>query len=514
MKQLMDNPGGNKTIAKNTIFLYIRMLVIMVVTLYTSRVILQALGIDDYGLYQTVGGVVGFLAFISNALAGATSRFITFALGKGVMEELKNTFSTTLTSHMLIGFFIILIAETVGLWYVNEKMVIPDGRFTVAVIVYQISILTAFITIIQVPYYAEVIAHERMSVFAYVGIAEALSKLAICYLLSIGDIDKLVFYAVLLLLVHVCIFGYYVFYCRRNFEESVFRLSFDKRLFGKIFSFSGWSLFANGSIALSNQGILLLLNQFFSPAVVAARSISLQVNSVANQFVQNFRTAANPQIVKRYAAGDMTGSKNLLLESTKFSYYLMLLIALPLFFLADPLLHLWLVEVPVYTVVFLQIVIAQSLFQVFDTSFYTALYAKGRIKENAILSPTTGFLCFPIVYLLFKAGCSPIALSWAYLACYALLGLVIKPLLLNRICDYSWKELLRVYWVCLWVTLAAVPVPLIVYLKFGVNTIASVLTVLIVSLLMVGIAVWTLGLTKSMRHRLTIAVNTRLHRKI
>lgn len=508
----MTSQSNNKTIAKNTAFLYLRMLIIMVVTLYTSRVILQVLGIDDYGLYQAVGGVVGFLAFISNALAGATSRFITFALGKGDKKELKNTFATTLTSHLLIGLFIFLIAETVGLWYVCNKMVIPEDRFSVALIVYHISILTAFITIIQVPYYAEVIAHERMSVFAYVGIVEAMSRLGICYLLSIGDIDKLVLYAILLLLVQLSICGFYVFYSRRNFEESGFRLSFDKKLFGQIFGFSGWSLFANGAIALSNQGILLLLNLFFTPAVVTARSISLQVNNVANQFVQNFRTAANPQIVKRYAAGDLAGSKNLLLESTKFSYYLMLLIAFPLFFLADPLLHLWLVEVPEYTVVFLQIVIVQSLFQVFDTSFYTALYAKGRIKENAIVSPLTGFLCFPIVYLMFRMGCSPLALSWAYLVCYALLGLVIKPILLNKICDYSWKELAGVYWICLIVTLVALPAPLALYHILGVDSIGSSAVVLVASLLSVAFATWLLGLTPAMRNRLMKAVKSRLGR--
>ena len=506
----MDSQGSNKTIAKNTVFLYVRMLIIMVVTLYTSRVILQALGIDDYGLYQAVGGVVGFLSFISNALAGATSRFITFALGKGDSEDLKKTFATTLTSHLIIGLFIVLVAESLGLWYVNNKMVILDERFSAALIVYQISILTAFITIIQVPFYAEVIAHEKMSVFAYVGIVEAVGKLGIVFLLSVGGMDKLVLYAILLLLVQFGIFAFYVYYSRRNFEESVFRLSFDKNLFGQIFSFSGWSLFANGAIALSNQGILLLLNLFFSPAVVAARSISLQVNNVANQFVGNFRTAANPQIVKRYAAGDSDGSKNLLLESTKFSYYLMLLIAVPLFFLADPLLHLWLVEVPDFTVVFLQIVIVQSLFQVFDTSFYTALYAKGRIRENAIISPATVFLCFPLVYLLFKSGASPLALSWAYLVCYVVLGLIIKPVLLNKICDYNWKEILQVFWICFLVTIVAIPAPITLYHFIGVETIINSVIVLLVSLLSVGIAVWCLGLTKSMRERLIKAVKNRM----
>jgi len=507
----MPEQSNNKTIAKNTIFLYVRMLIIMVVTLYTSRVILQVLGVDDYGLYQTVGGVVGFLAFISNALAAGTSRFITFALGKGDEAELKKTFSVTLTTHILIGLVIVIIAETLGLWYVCNKMVIAEERFTAALVVYHLSILTAFINIIQLPFYAEVIAHEKMSVFAYVGIAEAVSKLGVVYLLSVGGFDKLVFYAVLLLVVQIAIFAFYVIYCRTHFLESSFKLSFDKELFGKIFSFSGWSLFANGSAALSNQGVLLLLNLFFAPAVVTARSISLQVNSVANQFVQNFRTAANPQIVKRYAAGDIAGSKNLLLESTKFSYYLMLLIALPLVLVADPLLHIWLVEVPEYTTAFLQIVVVQSLFQVFDTSFYTALYAKGRIKENALLSPFVIFLCFPIVYVLFRMGASPLALSWAYLIGYALLGIVVKPALLIKIAEYSWRELSSVYWICLIVTIAAVPVPLILYFKLGVSTLVNSLIVLLAALLSVGTAVWVLGLTKIMRKRLIKAVSSRIH---
>lgn len=502
--------SNGKTIAKNTAFLYSRMLIIMMVTLYTSRVILQTLGIDDYGLYQTVGGVVGFLVFINNALSTATSRFITFALGKGNKNELKNTFATTLTTHILIGFIIVLIAETIGIWYVYNKMVIPDNRFSVALVVYHISIITAFLSIVQVPYFAEVIAHEKMSVFAYVGVAEAISKLCIVYLLLIGNIDKLLLYAILLFLVHLGIFLFYIFYCRKHFEESEFKICFDKKLFGDIFSFSGWSLFANGAIALSNQGILLLLNLFFSPAVVTARSISLQVNNVANQFVLNFRTAANPQIVKRYAAGDYLGSKKLLLESTKYSYYLMFLIALPLSLLAEPLLNLWLVEVPEYTVIFLQIVVVQSLFQVFDTSFYTALYAKGQIRENALLSPLIGFLCFPVVYFLFKASYSPVALSWAYLVAYALLGLIIKPLLLNRIADYKWCEIFEVFIRCLIVTISAIPFPVFLYYKMGVESIIGCMVIFFVSLFCVLVVVWFLGMSKVMRKKMIHTVKSKI----
>lgn len=505
----MDTQKSNKTIARNTFFLYIRMLIIMVVTLYTSRVILQVLGINDYGLYQAVGGVVGFLSFISSALSTAASRFITFALGKEDDNELKNTFATTLTAQLLIGLFIVLLSETFGLWYVQNKMIIPEDRYSVLLVVFHLSILTSFITIIQVPFNSAVIAHEKMSVFAYLGIVESIGKLGIIFLISIGGMDKLIMYAFLFFLVQLSIFLYYVFYCRTYFYEIVFRLSFDKNLFREIFCFSGWSLFASGSIALSNQGILLLLNLFFAPAVVVARSISLTVSNTASQFVQNIRVAANPQVVKRLASGDLNGSKVLLLESTKYSYYLMLLIALPLILLAEPLLNVWLVEVPKYTVIFLQIVVVQSLFQVFDTSFYTALYAKGRMKENALISPTLGFLCFPIVYIMFKAGFSPVVLSWAYLMEYALLGVVVKPILLNKICNYKWCELLEVLKTCLFVTIVALPVPIFIYYLLGISTLASSFMVLIVSIFFVSISVWFVGLTRSMRRRVIMSAHTK-----
>lgn len=502
--------NANKTIARNTVFLYVRMLVVLVVTLYTSRIILEALGIDDYGLYQAVGGIVGFLSFISNALATATSRFITFALGKGNNNELQKTFATTFTTHILIGLLIVFLAETVGLWYVYNKMVIPEERFSAAVIIYHISILTAFMSIMQVPFNAEVIAHEKMSMFAYVGIVEAVGKLGIVYLLALGNFDRLIFYAILLFIVHAGIFFYYVWYCRKRFVEVSFKICFDKKLFKEIFGFSGWSLLAGGGIALSNHGILLLLNLFFAPGVVAARAISLQVNSTATQFVSNFRTAANPQIIKRYAVGDKDGSKRLLLESTKFSYYLMLLIAMPLFFLSEPLLNIWLVEVPDYTVVFLQIVVVQSLFQVFDTSFYVALFAKGRIRENALLSPTIIILCFPVVYILFRSGASPLALSWAYLIGYAILGMIIKPILVNKIVEYKWNEILGVFRDCFMVTVAAFPIPLFLFLRLGVSSKVNSISIFLASILFTSLSIWTIGLTKDMRERLLLAVRNRI----
>lgn len=506
----MAQPGEGKTIAKNTLFLYARMLIILFVSLYTSRVILQVLGIDDNGLYQTVGGIVGFLSFLNGALSTATSRFITFALGKGDEQELKKTFSATLTTHFLIGLLIVILAETAGLWYFYHKMVIPPDRFDAALVVFHISILTSFLSIQLVPFGAELVAHERLSIFAYIGIFEAIAKLGIVYLLQVGHMDKLILYAILMFGVTFALFVFNTTYCRHNFPEVSFRLSFDKELFGKIFSFSGWSLMTNCAIALSGQGITLLLNLFFPPSVVTARAVASQVNSAASQFVGNFRTAVNPRIVKQFAAEDYASSKRLMLVSAEFSYYLMFVFALPICLLAAPLLDLWLVEVPEYAATFLQIVVIQSLFTVFNLSFFTAISASGRIRENAWFTTIALFACFPVVYFLFKRGASPTVLSWAYLVAEAFLALFAKPYLLVKIVDYRWGEILHVFWNCLKVTLVAVPIPLIVYFKLGVSNLWYCAVILVVSVLSVLVSVWTLGLTKEMRTKLIHAVKAHL----
>lgn len=498
--------SNNKTIAKNTLFLYFRMMFTMVISLFTSRIILQKLGVDDYGIYQAVGGVVGFLSFINGALSTGSSRFLTYALGEGNVEKLKRTFSTTLNIHILIAILIVIVAETVGLWFLYNKMVIAPDRLSAAVYTYHLSILTAVFTLTQVPYNATIVAHEKMSIYAYMSFFEVSAKLLICYLLTIGGFDRLMMYATLLLGVQVGVMCFYRFYCTRHFEEARFSFSFDKKIFKEIAGFSGWSMFANASIALNSQGVLILLNMFFTPAVVAARAISLQVNMAANQFVSNFRQAANPQIVKKYAAGDYEGSKHLLLESTKYSYYMMYLIALPVCLLAYPLLKLWLGVVPNYTVPFLQLVIVQSLFQVFDTSFYTALYAKGRLRENALTSPTLGFMIFPITYVLFKLGYSPLVLSWTSLVVYAILGIIVKPWLIIKIVDYKCSEIWSVYRSCLVVTLVSLPVPIIIYRLLDTSELLNFIIVGFVCLLSIGITVFFFGIDIAMRKKVVGAV--------
>lgn len=509
----MSTQSNNKTIAKNTMFLYFRMMVTMVISLYTSRVILQILGVDDYGIYQAVGGIVGFMSFVNSALGTGTSRFITYGLGEGNIEKLKNIFSTTLTGHIILALIIVVIAETVGLWFLHHKMVIPPDRLNAALWTYHLSILTAFFSLTQVPYNACIIAHEKMTIFAYVSIIESVLKLLIVYMLLIGKIDKLILYAFLLCLLQVGIIIFYRFYCYRYFSEARFKMKIEKGVFREIVGFSGWQLFANGSIALNSQGILILLNMFFSPAVVAARAISLQVNMATNQFVNNFQTAANPQIVKLYAAKDYEGSKKLLLQTTCFSFYLMLLLSLPICLVAEELLQLWLGIVPEYTVVFLQLIVIESLFHVFDVSFYRALYAKGQIRENALISPTMGFIMFPIVCLLFKVGCSPVSLSWAALVVNILLGVVIKPILIIKIVDYTWNDIFSVFKPCLYVTLASLPLPLAAYYWLNGNDsrVLSFCVITAVCVFSIACASWYLGMDKPMRQKVVEMVRKKLH---
>jgi len=482
------------------------MLFTMLVSLYTSRVILKILGVDDFGIYQTVGGIVGFLSFINVALSTGSSRFLTYELGSGDNEKLRRTFSTTLTIHILLALFIGILAESVGVWFIHHKLIIDASRMNAAVFVFHISILTSVFSLTQVPYNASIIAHEKMSYYAFISVFEVSAKLGILYLLNIGGFDKLKLYAVLLCGVQISVMLFERIYCIRKFNETRYRFVFDRSIFKSIASFSGWSLLGSGSIALHNEGSLLLLNMFFSPAVVAARAISLQVNMAANQFVSNFRLAVNPQIVKQFAAKNFDGSKQLLLTSAKYSYYLMLMISFPIALLAKPILELWLTEVPEYTEIFLQLIIIQSLFDVFNVSFYTALYAKGQLRENALISPVIIFLMFPIIYLLFKAGYSPVVLAWASLISYTVLGLIVKPILIIRIVSYNKKDITNVFIPCMWVTLTSVPIPVLSSFYINYNTFIGLLAMAIITVASVATSVYFIGLDKKTRKKVIVEI--------
>lgn len=501
----MDPQSTNKTIAKNTLSLYLRMMVTMVISLYTSRVILQTIGIDDYGIYQAVGGIVGFLSFLNSALATGSSRFLTIALGRKDKGQLRRIFSTVFLVHLALAVLIIILAETVGLWFLYNEMLIPAERMTAAIWVFHISIFTAAINITQVPYTGSITAHERFNLYAYISIIEAVLKLIIVFMLYIGNYDKLILYANLYFVLQVSIQIFYRFYCHSHFEECSVKLTFDRKIFSPIAKFSGWSLIAQTTIALNNQGVLLLLNIFFSPAIVAARAISLQVDGIVKQFVNNFKTASNPQIIKKYAAGDIEGSKHLLLQTSILAYFLILILAVPVACIAEPLLKLWLVEVPDYSIQFLQLIVFANIFGVFDSCFYQAFYASGRLKENALLSPALNLSRFIIVYFCFKNGSSPLVMSYAAIVLNFIISWIAKPLLMIRYFGYKWKDFLDVYSTCIKVAIPTIIISFYAYQYISplLNSrlIAQVFIIGGISFLSAIISIWYLGLSKSIKRK-------------
>src|SRR5690606_19286013 len=350
----------SKRIVKNTMFLYIRMFLIMGITLYTSRIVLKELGVSDYGIYSLVGGFVAMLGFFNSAMSTATQRYLSFDLGKGDYNQLKKTFSVTLTIHIAIAILGLLLAETIGLWYVNYKMVFPVDRVFAVNVVYQFSILTFVLNIIQVPYNALIIARERMNIYAYVSILEAALKLAIVFLLVFGT-DKLILYAILTFVVALIIRLIYQVYCRRQFQESRYKFEYNKAYYKELISYSGWNLFGNIAAVAKCQGVNIVLNLFFGTVVNAAYGITNQVYSAVNMFVSNFQLALNPQIIKNYSQGNLEQSHYLILQGSKFSFYLMLIIVSPIILNVDFILEIWLVNPPEYTSVFVQLCLLNIL---------------------------------------------------------------------------------------------------------------------------------------------------------
>ena len=459
--------ADNKRIAKNTLFLYFRMILIMGVTLYTSRVILDKLGITDYGLYSVVGGVVGMLSFLNGTLSTGTSRFLTYELGAGNNDRLKRTFSTAFYTHLILSAIFFLIMETGGMWFLYNKLVIPPDRLMACVWVFQFSILTTIIAITQVPYTAVIMAHERMSIYAYVSIFEAVAKLLVCYLLAIADFDKLIFYAVLVAIVQLIVALYYRFYCSRHFAESRLKWIFDKDILRSLMSFSGWNIMANVTEMLKLQGIIVLLNMFFAPAVIAAQALANQVSAAMMQFVNNFRTAINPQIIKLYAAGDKDGSKRLTLSTTVYCFDLILMLGLPAIMVMYWLLNLWLVEVPEYAVIFTQYIIVRNIMGTFSAAFYIPMMAANRIKSNSVAAVYLGIGEFVLLYILLKLGFGVMWVQYLSLFLAFSFSFIVKPYILYKEIDYTLKELFVCYWACAKVLLLslAFSIPAGIYLS-------------------------------------------------
>lgn len=399
---MQTSQQNNKRIAKNTLMLYARMILVMGVTLYTSRVILNALGVSDFGVYNVVGGVVSMFGFINTSLGNASSRFVTYALGKGDRDELQKIFNCVVTIHYLIAVIVLLLAETVGLWFVTEKLVIPEGRETAAFWVYQSSVIAAFIMLASTPFNGLIIAHERMSAFAYISILETLLRLIICLLLYIIPFDRLIIYSILIVVMQIAVRLLYTLYCHKHFEESHYRLVWDKEKSRTIFAYAGWTL--NGELAIVGytQGINILLNLFFGPVVNAARGIAVQVQNAVMNFFRNFQVAVRPQIIKSYAQGDYVYMHKLVLTCSRYSFYLMLIVSLPILFQTEYILRLWLGTVPEHSVSFVQIMIFVGMNYTFNTPTTMALHATGNIKKFQIIEGTMLLSVVPIAYLLLR----------------------------------------------------------------------------------------------------------------
>ena len=401
----MSENSSNKRIVKNTIFLYVRMMVVMIVALFTSRIILNTLGATDYGIYNVVGGIVTIVAFLNSALGGSTSRYLTFALGEGILEKQKKTFGAALNLHICIALLVLIVGETIGLWFFYEKMIIPEDRVSAALWVYQFSIVTTMISFTQVPYNASLIAHEKMSIYAYVGLYEAFSRLAIAYLITISPIDNLVFYGSLLLLNTIVVQMFYRWYAVKNFSECRFSLVKDKALYKQLLSYGGWDLFGNLAVVCQGQGVNLLLNVFFGPVVNAARAIAFQIQGAVLQFVSNFMTAVRPQVIKNYAEGNVERMYSLTFYTAKFSYMLMLALVVPICCEIKFILHLWLGdEAPEETALFAVLVLVTYTWRTFHIAALMPYHAIGNIKTGNITIGSLMIATLPIGYVLFKIG--------------------------------------------------------------------------------------------------------------
>lgn len=491
--------GNNKRIAKNTLFLYMRMLITMVVALYTSRVVLETLGVTDFGIYNVVGGVVSMLSFVTNSMASASQRFLAFEIGKNNIEKLKKTFSITITIYIIFAVIILIISETVGLWFVKNKLTIPQDRIEATLWVYQFSIFSFVFSILRIPYNAAIIAHEKMRFYALNSIVEVSLKLIIVLLLVWFSFDKLITYSFLTFLVILIISFIYFIYCRINFSETRYTFAWDKQLFKTMFGFAGWNLFDSIANVGKNEGVNILLNIFFNPAINAARGIAFQVSTQITGFVGNFQVAAAPQIIKYAATGQIQEMKKLYFVSSRLSYFLLFLVSLPIYLNLDFLLKLWLKEVPDYTLLFIQLILINRLVDTMAGTTNVLVQATGKMKIYQMFSGIAILFNLPISYLFLYFGFEPqitIIVSIT-LSCVIVYGRVhIMSLLTGiKINDYLSEVILR----NIVVTFLSIIVPLLLYIKLE-HSIWSFFIIGFTSVCMSCVSIYSVGLSSDERN--------------
>lgn len=479
-----NGQSSNKTIAKNTLLLYARMFVTIILGLYTSRIILNALGVIDYGIYNVVGGVVAMLAFLNVGMAGASQRFLSFELGRGNTESVRTVFSNCVVAHYIIAILVVLAMETFGIWFVNNKLIIPDDRLYAANWVLQCSITTLAISIISVPYNACIIAHEKMGQFAYISILETFLKFSIAVVITYCGFDKLIIYAILIMITQLIIRIIYTVYCKKNFEECNFKFQIDKPLLKDLLTFASWGCFGNMGFTLKDQLSNVILNLFYGTTVNAARGIAGQVSSIINGFASNFTMAMNPQITKQYSVGNIQRSKELAVAGSRYSFYLLSVVSIPFIINVDYVLKLWLGIVPEYTGIFVSIILIASCVYSMSHTISTAILATGKIRLFQTLLSIILFLDIPIAYLLLKFGHPP---YWALLPSVFTNGitLILRIILLHKyvpeysVRDYIFNTIIR----CSIIYILALGISLYVHgffqESFGTVVLTSLISIII-----------------------------------
>ena len=467
----------------------------MCINLYASRVILDALGISDYGIYNVVGGVIAMFSFLSSSFSTSISRYITFALGKGDMDNLKKVFSTSVNVQILISLIIVVLAEIVGIWFLENKINLPEGRLEAAHWVFQCSLMAFVVNLISIPYNATIIAHERMNAFAYISILESILKLAIIFLLYKSPFDKLKTYAILVLSVSIIIRYVYGHYSKKHFEESSYHFVYDKELMRKMFGFAGWNVVGNGAWILNTQGINILINLFFGVTLNAARGVATQIDGVVQQFASNFNTAFSPQITKSFAEGNLEYFHKLIIAGSKFTAFLLLFLIVPICLEVETILSIWLVEVPEYTATFVRFTLIGSFLISIENPLYIANNAVGNIRRYQIIVSLLSLLNFPLSYIAFKMGYSVVATYIIYIGVYLIVDLA-KPFLTQKNIEmpawtYICSVLLRV--LCVSIIVFLVPWLLMQLQEPGVFRLIMTTAI---SVFFTSLVVYFLGLNK------------------
>lgn len=494
--------SNNIRIFRNTIYLYVRMLLLMLISLYTTRVVLKILGAEDFGIYNVVGSIVVMISVFNGALSGTTQRYICYELGKDGNILPEKVFAASLTLHWSLAVIILILAESIGLWFVNAKLNVPVERKDAMNVVYQFCIFSFLARILNIPYYAAIVAHEHMFFFSVLGIIEAILKLALAFCLTWINYDKLKLYGGLIFLISLFIYFAYYCYCRCFLRLYRFHFSFNKALLTAMLSFSGWYLL--GSIALISmiQGCNILLNIFWGALVNTAMAVAFQLNGAVTAFVTNFRLAVDPQIVKCCASRDWNTMNSIVFNSAKLSYYLLLLLSLPLLFGMEDILKLWLGTVPEYTVLFCRLILIYSLVQSFDASFGIYFRAIGRIKENQILASFFYLMALPLSYFFFQLAFPPESVFYIQIGMAFIVAFIVKLVLLRIIGGIPLSNYFKVLIVpIVKVTLTAMILPLLCFIYFPGN-IASTIVICFVSCFSVIISSFLVGINSIERQRI------------